>query len=61
MYLLTFAIPITGLLLVVGDDEGALAPHVSSHVAFFAVTAIHVALVVKHQIVNRDGLLRRMI
>ncbi|WP_107774945.1 cytochrome b [Nocardioides sediminis] len=57
---LLFAIPLTGLsLLVAGDDVVAL--HVASHVAFFAALTAHLGLVLKHQLVDRDRLLRRML
>lgn len=60
LLLLLFAIPLTGLsLLVVGDDLVAL--HVASHVALFAALAAHLGLVLKHQLVDRDRLLRRML
>jgi cytochrome b561 len=60
LYLLMFAIPTTGLLLVAADDDDALGAHVASHVAFFVTITVHVGLVLKHELVNRDRLLRRM-
>ncbi|MFD7095048.1 cytochrome b [Streptomyces xanthophaeus] len=61
LYVLLFAMPLTGLwLLVVGDDD-ALAPHVAAHLAFFVALAVHLGLVLKHTVVRRDGLLRRML
>jgi cytochrome b561 len=60
LYLLLFVIPLTGLWLVLVDDD-ALALHVASHIAFFVVAAAHVGLVLKHQLIDRDRLLRRMI
>jgi cytochrome b561 len=59
LYVLLFAIPGTGLWLVLVSDD-ALAAHVASHVAFFVVITAHVGLVLKHQLIDRDGLLRRM-
>ena len=56
-----FAIPITGLWLIVADDDDALTPHVIAHVAFFVVITLHVGLVLKHQLLDRDRLLRRML
>jgi cytochrome b561 len=61
LYLLMFAIPLTGLALVWADDDDALGPHVAAHVAFFVALALHVGLVAKHQLLQRDGLLRRML
>ena len=43
------------------DDDVALGAHVTTHVVFFATVAAHVGLVLKHQLVDRDGLLRRML
>lgn len=60
LYLLMFAIPASGLALVAAGDDDVLGLHVASHVAFFVVIAIHVGLVAKHQVIDRDGLLRRM-
>ncbi len=60
LYLLLFVIPLTGLWLVLVDD-GALALHVAAHLAFFAVVAVHVGLVLKHQLLDHDQLLRRMV
>lgn len=61
LYVLMFAIPSTGIWLVVADDDDALAPHVASHICFFVAIALHVGLVLKHQLVDRDRLLRRML
>lgn len=57
---LLFAIPITGLVLVLGSGDDALPWHIASHVAFFVAVSAHVGLVLKHQFVNRDRLLSRM-
>ena len=43
------------------DDDVVLGAHVTTHVVFFAAFAAHVGLVLKHQLVDRDGLLRRML
>ena len=60
LYVLLFAIPLSGLwLLFVSDD--ALVMHVASHITFFGAFAAHIALVLKHQIFDRDHLLRRMV
>lgn len=57
---LQFAVPLSGLyLLRAGDD--AIAFHVATHVCFFVAIAAHVGLVLKHQFLHRDGLLRRML
>lgn len=59
LYLLMFAIPASGLLLVAADDDNSLGFYVASHIAFFVVLALHVGLVLEHELVNRNGLLRR--
>jgi cytochrome b561 len=61
LYVLMFAIPITGLWLVLAGDDDMLVLHVAGHIAFFVAVAFHVGLVLKHQFVNRDRLLRRML
>jgi cytochrome b561 len=43
------------------DDDILLAAHIATHVAFFVAFAAHIGLVLKHQLINRDGLLRRML
>jgi cytochrome b561 len=60
LYGLMFAIPVSGMaVLLVSDD--LLGVHVASHIAFFIAFAGHVGLVLKHQLLLRDGLLRRML
>lgn len=60
LYLLMFAIPVTGLWLVVSDDDSVLVAHVRSHIAFFVALASHVGLVLVHRVLHRGHLLRRM-
>jgi len=43
------------------DDDVLLAAHIATHLVFFAALAVHVGLVLKHQLVDRDGLLKRML
>lgn len=43
------------------DDDVLLAAHVTTHVVFFVTLAIHVGQVLKHQVVDRDRLLNRML
>jgi len=42
-------------------DDVTLGFHIAAHVAFFVAFALHVGLVLKHQLVNRDRLLNRML
>ena len=60
LYVLLFVVPVTGLWLVLVSDE-AVTVHVASHIAIFVAIAVHLGLVLKHQLINRDRLLRRMI
>ncbi len=60
LYVLLFVVPVTGLWLVLVSDE-AVTVHVASHIAIFVAIAAHLGLVLKHQLINRDRLLRRMI
>ena len=61
LYMLMFAIPLTGLWLIVADDDDARWPHILSHIALFIAFVLHVSLVLKHQLVDRDRLVRRML
>jgi cytochrome b561 len=47
--------------LDVVDDDVLLGAHVATHLTFFAALAVHVGLVLKHQLIDRDRLLRRML
>ena len=60
LYALMLAIPLTGLWLIVADDDDARWPHVLTHIAFFVVFVLHISLVLKHQLLDRDRLLQRM-
>jgi cytochrome b561 len=57
---LLFAVPVTGLsLLVLGDDW--LTLHIAAQLLLLAAIAIHVGLVLKHTVVHRDRHLARML
>ena len=43
------------------DDDVLLGAHITTHLTFLAAFAVHVGLVLKHQIIDRDRLLRRML
>lgn len=43
------------------DDDLVLGAHITTHVTFFCALAVHVAMVLKHHLVDRDRLLRRML
>ena len=60
LYTLLFLVPLSGLWLVLISDDAVIV-HVVTHVAFFVVVATHIGLVLKHQLIDRDHLLRRMI
>ncbi|WP_435188349.1 cytochrome b [Streptomyces sp. bgisy126] len=61
LHTLTFVVPVTGILLLASDDDGLLWVHVTAQVLFLAALACHVGLVLKHQLVDRDRLLSRML
>jgi cytochrome b561 len=42
------------------DDDVLLGVHIATHVAFLAALTVHVGMVLKHQVIDRDRLLRRM-
>lgn len=60
LYLTLVVMPLSGIGVLLLDD-GLLPVHVSSHVLFFLALTAHVGLVLKHQLVDRDRLLRRML
>ena len=60
LYVCLLVMPATGLTLLLVDDD-LLPLHVASHVVFFVALALHVGLVLKHQLVDRDRLLNRML
>jgi cytochrome b561 len=47
--------------LEIVDDDILLAGHISTHLLFAAAFALHLGLVLKHQFVDRDHLLQRML
>ena len=49
---LLFVAPLTGLALVLGDDD-LLGIHVAAHIAFFVALAVHVGLVLRRRLVPR--------
>lgn len=60
LYGAMFLVPLTGIYLVRGDDD-LIGFHVGAHVLFFGALALHVGLMIKHALVNRDRLVRRML
>jgi cytochrome b561 len=60
LMLLLLVIPVTGLLLVSGADDW-VSLHIATHIAFFVVVGLHVALVLKHTVIQRDRHLARML
>jgi cytochrome b561 len=53
VYAALFAIPLTGLWLVLDGDDDAVAFHVAAHVVFFVAVATHVAMVLRHRLLPR--------
>ena len=60
LLLLLFVIPLSGLSLVLVSYD-LLPLHIAAHIGFFAVIAAHLGLVLKHQLVDRDRLVSRML
>jgi cytochrome b561 len=60
LYLTLVLMPLSGLGVLLVED-GLLPVHVATHVTFFVAVTLHVGLVLKHQLVDRDRLLRRML
>jgi cytochrome b561 len=61
LLVLLFVVPLTGIVLVASGDDDVLPLHVAAHIAFFVALALHLGLVLKHQLVDRDRLLARML
>jgi cytochrome b561 len=61
LYVTMFAIPITGLAMVVTGDDDLVGFHVAAHLLFFVAISAHLGLVLKHQLIDRDHLVRRML
>uniref|UniRef100_UPI0019D405C6 cytochrome b n=1 Tax=Ilumatobacter nonamiensis TaxID=467093 RepID=UPI0019D405C6 len=61
LYGTMFVIPLSGLWIIAAGEDDLVAVHVAAHVVFFVAIATHVGLVLKHQLIDRDRLLRRMI
>ncbi len=57
---LLFVMPATGIVLVLGGEDDLLPLHIGAHIAFFVVIALHVGMVLKHQLIDRDRLIGRM-
>ena len=60
LLLLLFVIPLSGLSLVLVSYD-LLPLHIAAHIGFFAVIATHLGLVLKHQFIDRDQLVSRML
>jgi cytochrome b561 len=61
LLVLLFGVPASGIVLVASGDDDVLPVHVSAHIAFFVALAAHLGLVLKHQLLDRDRLLGRML
>jgi cytochrome b561 len=58
---LLFLIPFSGLLLIGTGEDDYLPLHVAAHVGFFVVVGLHVGLVLKRTVIQRDRHLARML
>jgi len=61
LLVLLFVVPLSGLTLLLSGDDDLLWLHVAAQVALLVAIAAHVGLVLKHQLVDRDRLLARML
>ena len=57
---LLFAVPATGLLLVAAGDDW-VPVHVTAQIAFLVTIAVHVGLVLRHTVFQRNRHLARML
>ncbi|MCW2762762.1 MAG: hypothetical protein JWR85_2963 [Marmoricola sp.] len=56
-----FVVPVTGLVLLLGEGDDLFGVHVAAHVVFFTALAAHLALVLGRGLRGRPVLLRRML
>lgn len=56
-----FAVPITGLVLVLTQEDALVAVHVAAQVLLGLAVLAHISLVLRHTVVRRDRLLVRML
>lgn len=61
LYASMFLIPLSGLWMVVTDDDDLVGVHIAAHIVFFVAITAHLGLVLKHQLIDRDHLIRRMV
>lgn len=57
---LLFVVPVTGLVLIAGGERW-LALHIAAQVLLLGVIAVHVGLVLKHTVLQRNRHLSRMV
>lgn len=60
LYASLIAMPLTGLSLIFISDD-LLGLHIASHIALYTALLLHLGLVLKHQFIKRDRLVRRML
>lgn len=58
---LLLLVPVSGFLLIGTGEDDYLPLHVGAHVAFFVVVGLHIGLVLKHTVIQRDRHLARML
>ena len=61
LILMLFVIPASGLLLVLSGEDDYLPLHIAAHIAFFVLVGLHLGLVLKHTVIQRDRHLARML
>jgi cytochrome b561 len=61
LLLLLIVVPLSGLLLIGTGEDDYLPLHIAAHIAFFVVVGLHIALVLKHTVIQRDRHLARML
>jgi cytochrome b561 len=61
LYVGMFAVPLSGLVLVLSGDDDLVGLHVAAHIWFFVALACHLAMVVTHSTRRGDRLVRRML
>lgn len=61
LYVGMFAVPLSGLVLVLSGDDDLVGLHVAAHVWFLVAVACHLTMVVTHSTRRGDRLVSRML
>ena len=61
LYVGMFAVPLSGLVLILSGDDDLVGLHVAAHIWFFVALACHLTMVATHSTRRGDRLVSRML